>query len=157
MDPRPDPAPDWTRTFRVPLALSGVFAVLLVFFALTGEGAGRASDPTTTLAPDSTPASNRCSACGLGERCDERTGMCVLANRTPPPCTEGSSYDEEAGFCLPDETPRPTPPPAATLDPARFATPEPARTPDVEPEPEPENTPPPVTRTPQAPSTPDND
>lgn len=127
-----DTAGQLAQTFRVPMALGAVFLILLVAFGLTSGGPGSASAPGDTAAPESTPEVRRCAACGVGETCDARTGTCVLAEGTPPPCLDGSRFDEDEGFCIPDETPPPvTPPPAATLAPEAFRTPEPPRTPRV--------------------------
>jgi hypothetical protein len=138
-----DSAGQWAHTFRVPIALSVVFLLLLVVFGLTGRGPGSTSDASgATSEPQSTAPVQRCAACGVGETCDSESGLCVLSEGTPPPCLEGSTFDDEQGFCIPDETPQPTPPPAATIDPSRFRTPNAPRTPDVVvfPTPEPEET-----------------
>lgn len=134
----------WVRTYRWPVAMTGVFiAALLVFAVLPGPGRPQAeSTPEPTSPP---PERSPCVACGIGERCEESTGRCVLVEETPLACQEGTHFDEDVGYCVPDPTPRPTAAPSKTLAPNELPTPEPTPEPSPTPEktqtPDPEETP----------------
>jgi hypothetical protein len=100
----------WTRAYRTPLALVGVFTALLIVFALTPDPtSGEATDIAPSAEPSSGPG--RCPVCGIDQDCDPSTGQCEFIDHTPPPCIKSSNYDSDAGQCLPEGV---VAPPAAT-------------------------------------------
>lgn len=132
-DPRLAKLRTWSRTYRVPLGMTGAFLAVLVLFSVApspGRSSPEATPPPPTVAPERSP----CIACGIGERCDELTGTCVLDTETPTPCEKGTHFEEDLGYCVPDPTPEPTPPPSQTLAPD--ATPRTTPRPTPEPTPE---------------------
>lgn len=135
----------WLRTYRLPVTMTAVFVAALMLFAVLPDPGVSRANPTpepTSPPPDRSP----CIACGIGERCDESTGQCVLVEETPVACREGTHFSEEVGYCVPDPTPRPTAAPTKTLAPDALPTPEPTPTtpeptPDGSETPDPEETP----------------
>lgn len=122
--------PRFLHRYWLPLALSGVFAAVLVLAALFNPGqiktASQQTDvPRVTVEPLASP----CIACTLGKTCDPKTGRCVLIERTPVPCVSGTQYDEEEAYCRPDSTPRRTSPPTRTLRPGSTPRPVSSATP----------------------------
>ncbi|HVE90719.1 MAG TPA: hypothetical protein VNE62_00240 [Actinomycetota bacterium] len=98
----------WIQTFRGPLTASGVFGVVLLAASVLAPG--RASDvPARPEAPAASaqPATNTCTACGVGYTCDSKSGQCVLLKPRRPDCVDGSRYDIKEGFCVPSGGQRP--------------------------------------------------
>jgi len=100
----------WGRVFRTPLWLGVAFVALLVVFALTPDpkSASGASEPSA----EPTPGPHECVVCPIDQRCDAKSGQCRFLDHTPLPCVKTATYDEKAGFCLPEnvpEAPDPTP------------------------------------------------
>ena len=93
----------WVRTFRTPLWLGAVFIGLLVLFALTPDPktASGASEPSA----EPTPGPHECVVCPIDQRCDAKSGQCKFLDHTPLPCVKTATYDERAGFCLPESVP----------------------------------------------------
>ncbi len=93
----------WGRAFRTPLWLGVVFGGLLVLFALTPDPkfAGNASEPSA----EPTPGPRECVVCPIDQRCDAKSGQCEFLDHTPLPCVKTATYDERAGFCLPESVP----------------------------------------------------
>ena len=109
-------AKGWTRTFRTPLWLGGVFVALLAVFAATPDPTSGdiAAEPTS----EPTPGPRECVVCPIDQRCDPDSGRCMLVDHTPMPCVESAKFDEKAGFCLPEGVPpAPAAPAASTADP----------------------------------------
>lgn len=144
----------WLRLYQAPLLLSAAFILLLGMAFAFAPARVRSSSGVRTPRPSSEPGSTHqpCPACGIGERCDKATGQCLLEPVTPPPCVEGARFDERAGYCIPDESPRPARPnqtsaPRTTPRPSSVETPFPVQTP--------QSTPPSTPRTPKPPTTPE--
>ena len=93
----------WGRAFRTPLWLGVVFVGLLVLFALTPDPktASGASEPSA----EPTPGPHECVVCPIDQRCDAKSGQCKFLDHTPLPCVKTATYDERAGFCLPESVP----------------------------------------------------
>jgi hypothetical protein len=93
----------WGRAFRTPLWLGGVFVGLLIVFALTPDpqSATGASEPSA----EPTPGPRECVVCPIDQRCDVKSGQCKFLDHTPLPCVKTATYDERAGFCLPESVP----------------------------------------------------
>lgn len=94
----------FVRTFRTPLWLVVVFGALLVLFALTPDPktATGASEPSA----EPTPGPRECVVCPIDQRCDAKSGRCRFLDHTPLPCVKTATYDERAGFCLPEDVPQ---------------------------------------------------
>lgn len=107
----------WVRAFRTPLWLALVFGALLVVFALTPDPqtASGASEPSA----EPTPGPRECVVCPIDQRCDAKSGRCRFIDHTPLPCVKTATYDDEAGFCLPENVPQAPAAPAQTPDDGR--------------------------------------
>lgn len=136
----------WARRYQLPLLLTGAFMAMLATMVVLSAGRTRTqagiSSPTPAV---EAPRHSPCPACGIGERCDKETGACELEQLTPPPCVKGAHYDADAGYCVPDPTPKPTRVPSKTLEPGPTLftfppTAAPPRTPRFDPEPTPDIT-----------------
>lgn len=95
---------EFAKTYRTPVILTAVFAVLMLVFAIT-------PDPTTakSVAPESTfeptPGPHECVVCAIDRICDPGTSQCVFVDHTPLPCVKSAKMDDQAGFCLPTGAP----------------------------------------------------
>lgn len=94
-----------TGPYRALLWLTVLYVALLVLVGLTSGGGRNVSEAGSTEETTPPPRRSECVVCGVGETCDPATGRCELVEATPIPCVEGTTFDPEAGFCLPDAQP----------------------------------------------------
>jgi type VI secretion system secreted protein VgrG len=146
----------WVRIYRAPLVMSALFVAVLLALVVTSDpnrDARRPAGATDVADLVEAPARSPCPACGIGQRCDEATGQCIVVERTPLPCEEDTHYDEEQQYCVPDNTPPPVREPRVTREPAVTEEPPPTFDPNEPPQ-DPLMTPRPPS-SPEPPVTPD--
>lgn len=103
--------------YRVPLLLSAAYVAVIVLVALVPAPSRDAAQGEATPAPSERPA--ECVVCGIDRECDPGSGSCVFVSPTPLPCIEGTSFDDRAGFCLPEQGAEPSIIPEETERPGR--------------------------------------
>lgn len=114
---RPDRLGAARTTFRIPLVLSVVYVAVIALVTLVPAPSREVATGDATPVPSERPA--ECVVCGIDQECDPGSGRCVFVSPTPLPCVEGTSFDERAGFCLPEQGSEPTIIPEETEKPGR--------------------------------------
>ena len=91
------------RAFRTPIWLGIVFLLMMAVFAITPDPTTATGASEPSAAP--TPGPQECVVCPIDQRCDAKSGQCRFVDHTPLPCVKTAKYDDEAGFCLPENVP----------------------------------------------------